>query len=340
MLMYIMLEGRAEIAAAQKLLETTLKSQSDGKQKKTIGYPGGNMPGASVQTFDAWWFWSGRSSKEDSSASRNLNWFGRWTDERHSVDITVEINTAHAPDSARIGGFFARDATTGTVYLFHSGKVGGGKPGVGKQAFLAWSKLELNEVVTANGKSRSGIMVGPIDDRNASATMLRYVKSVAGFKEAVDKGVIDTPTFQKTLHEYGEYYKEWWGQVKARRARRLDYVSRHGEVVDALKQWREQQGLPKGRSMRKNQQVDLGVGTPSTLDEVYEVKTSTDRNCVYGGIGQLMVHGRDGCRRVLVLPDDGALFKGLPAALSALGIELIRYRLGRGKVELPVVAGK
>lgn len=338
--MYIMLEGRAEIAAAQKLLESTLKSQSDGKQKKTIGYPGGNRPGATVNTFEEWWSWSLRTSKDDPSASRNLNWFGLWSEDRQGVDITVEINTELEATGARIGGFFARDVETGSIYLFHSGKVGGGRKGVGKQAFLAWSNLPLKDVATASGKVRAGVMVAPVDDHDSSRTLLRYVETVARFKEAVRNGEVDTPKFQKTLHEYGEYYKEWWGQVKTRRARRLDYVSRHGEVVDALKQWREQQGLPKGRSMRKNQQVDLGVGTPSTLDEVYEVKTSTDRSCVYGGIGQLMVHGRDGCRRVLVLPDDGALFKGLPAALSALGIELIRYRLGKGKVELPVVAGK
>lgn len=338
--MFIMLEERAQIAAAQTTLEATLKSQRDGTVKRTIGYPGGNRPDANINTFDKWWSWSLRTGKDDSSVSRNLNWFGLWSNDRQGVDITVEVNVARQPGDARISGFFARDTQTGSIYLFHSGKVGGGRPGVGKRAFLAWSNLPLMEVSTVNGKQRMGVMVGPVDDRSASKTLLRYIDTVARFKQAVKDGEVDTPAFQKTLKDYGEYYKEWWGKVKARRSRRVDYISRHGEVVEALRQWRETQGLPKGRSFRKNQLIDLGVGRGNTLDEVYEVKTSSERSSVYGGIGQLMVHGQHRCRRVLVLPDDGPLFKGLAPALSELGIELIRYRLDKDGIDLPAAAAK
>lgn len=55
------------------------------------------------------------------------------------------------------------------------------------------------------------------------------------------------------------------------------------------------------------------------------MKTSSDRICVYTGIGRMMVHGHERARRVLALPDSGPLFVGRTPALSALGIDLIRY---------------
>ncbi|MBA0314509.1 hypothetical protein D7Y46_03920 [Stenotrophomonas maltophilia] len=224
--------------------------------------------------------------------------------------MTVEINTVPEGLNNRIGGFFARHSETGVVYLFHSARVGGGRKGVGKEAFLAWSAHEPQHVTTADGGSREGVLVGPVSGKGASRSILRYVQSVADFKRAVREGAIDEPAFQNKLLKFRE-------------------------VVEALKVWREEQGLLRGRRLVKSVLVDLGVekGRSNKLEEVYEVKTSIDRSCVYGGIGQLMVHGNGDCRRVLVLPADGELLADLSAALDALGIELVRYRLGAASVK-------
>ncbi|HEL3242056.1 TPA: hypothetical protein UN036_001222 [Stenotrophomonas maltophilia] len=307
--MFIMLESRTDIAAAQNSLKSTLEAQSDKTVKRTIGYPGGHTPDQWLSAFGNQWFWSGKTSKQDPSARRSLNWFGFYSDEA-GVDITVEINTVPEGLNNRIGGFFARHSETGVVYLFHSARVGGGRKGVGKEAFLAWSAHEPQHVTTADGGSREGVLVGPVSGKGASRSILRYVQSVADFKRAVREGAIDEPAFQNKLLKFRE-------------------------VVEALKVWREEQGLLRGRRLVKSVLVDLGVekGRSNKLEEVYEVKTSIDRSCVYGGIGQLMVHGNGDCRRVLVLPADGELLADLSAALDALGIELVRYRLGAASVK-------
>lgn len=332
--MFIMLEARRDVAAARKVLEATLKKQATGSARRTIGYPGGSRPGETLSTFGEYWFWAGKTNRDDSSAVRHLHWFGLWS-ENDGVNITVEINTVPAGRNDRIGGFFARHSDTGTIYLFHSARIGGGRAGVGKETFLAWSDLKLETVLDAEGKHREGVLVGPIEDPSTSKVVLSYVEKVAAFKEAVRNGAIDEPEFQAKLQKFRDYYKEPHGHVTGHRASVIDYVSRHGEVVDALKAWRDEQGLIGGQRIVKNVLIDLGVIEDQALEEVYEVKTSTDRSCVYGGIGQLMVHGHHDCRRVLVLPADGPLFQGLPEALSALGIDLIRYRVGKDKVQLP-----
>lgn len=332
--MFIMLESRTDIAAAQNSLKSTLEAQSDKTVKRTIGYPGGHTPDQWLSAFGNQWFWSGKTSKQDPSARRSLNWFGFYSDEA-GVDITVEINTVPEGLNNRIGGFFARHSETGVVYLFHSARVGGGRKGVGKEAFLAWSAHEPQHVTTADGGSREGVLVGPVSGKGASRSILRYVQSVADFKRAVREGAIDEPAFQNKLLKFREYYAEFHGRVTGKRTSTIDYISRHGEVVEALKVWREEQGLLRGRRLVKSVLVDLGVekGRSNKLEEVYEVKTSIDRSCVYGGIGQLMVHGNGDCRRVLVLPADGELLADLSAALDALGIELVRYRLRAASVK-------
>ena len=70
------------------------------------------------------------------------------------------------------------------------------------------------------------------------------------------------------------------------------YLSRHGEVVDALNSWRNARRLTLHQRIVKNAFIDLGVvDGANSLVEVYEIKTSSERSDVYTAIGQLMVHG-------------------------------------------------
>ncbi len=114
----------------------------------------------------------------------------------------------------------------------------------------------------------------------------------------------------------------------------VEYLSRHGEVVDALRIWRERHGVEKPNIV-KNAYVDMGVmDARGLLTELYEVKTSAARSDVYTGIGQLMVHGPSGCRRYLVLPAVEDLKPDLADALQRLEIGLLRFRLDRKDGEI------
>ena len=65
------------------------------------------------------------------------------------------------------------------------------------------------------------------------------------------------------------------------------------------------------------------------LVEIYEVKTSASRSDVYSAIGQLMVHGPQSCRMVIVLPHDERLVDDLRDALQRHRIRLLRFKLDR-----------
>ncbi len=332
--MFTLIESKEEIAKVQHKLKSAIRRDFKKKAIKNIGYPGGTTFDASVITDGTYWYWSSDHNGKDVANPRHLNWFGLFKGEG-DLQISVEINTAYEGRNDQVAGFFARDNDTGSIYLLHSGRVGGGTKGVGKSAFLAWSNQRPIEVVDSSGGVREGVVVMPVDGIAASRSAVRYVDIIARFKQAVRAGDMETPEFQRKKRELDDYYSEARGRRKGRRSAQIDYLSRHGDVVDALNSWRTSNPLPKGGRVVKNVLIDMGVAVGRDLVEVFEVKTSTARSDVYGAIGQLMVHGTAAdCRRVIVLPHKETIAADLKEALRRLSIELLKFKLDEQKATI------
>lgn len=332
--MFTLIESKEEITKVQRKLESTIRRDFKRQATKNIGYPGGTTFDAKVVTDGTYWYWSSDHNSKDVANPRRLNWFGLYKTEG-DLQISVEINTAYEGRNDQVAGFFARDNDTGSIYLLHSGRVGGGTKGVGKSAFLAWSGKPPVDVVDSSGGVREGVLVMPVDSIAASRSAVRYVDIIARFKLAVRAGDMETPEFQRKKKELDDFYAEARGRRKGRRSAQIDYLSRHGDVVDALNSWRISKHLPKGARVVKNVLIDMGVAVGRDLVEVFEVKTSTARSDVYGAIGQLMVHGTAAdCRRVIVLPHKETIAADITEALQRLNIELLRFQLDKRKATI------
>ena len=325
--MFLLLESKDEISMAQRKLEATMARAFPQRATKNIGYPAGTTFDAKVFTDETLWYWSTDLRQPEVANPRRLNWFGMFAAER-DLQITVEINTSYAGRNDQVAGFFARDSDTGTVYLMHSGRVGGGTKGVGKAAFLAWSDQRLVAAVDKEGDKREGIIVMPVEGLGANQSAARYIDQIARFKIAVRAGELNSPDFQKKQKDYEDFYAESRGRRRGKRSSKIDYLSRHGEVVDALYVWRLQAGLSRGQRLVKNVLIDLGCASEASLVEVFEVKTSATRPDLYAGIGQLLVHGsQEKCIRTLVLPHDETIPADVQSALTRLNITLLRFEL-------------
>jgi hypothetical protein len=326
--MFSLIESKDEIAKVQRKLEKTICRDFKTKLIRDIGYPAGTLFQENVNTDGKYWYGSTDLKNRDVSIKRRLNWFGLLSSGSTALSITVEINTVYEGHSKMAAGFFGRDNDTGAVYLFHSGRVGGGTPGVGKLAFLACSNLPLTEVACSNGDIREGIVVMPVEGLAATRSLIRYIDIVVKFKVAARKGVMNSPAIQKAIEDLEEFFSESHGRRKGKRSSIIDYLSRHGEVVDALKEWRNSKSLPRGGRIIKNQLLDMGVKVGNKLIEVYEVKTNTGRSAIYYAIGQLMVHGKSHkCRRVIVLPNNSPIAHDLKETFLRINIELLRFKL-------------
>lgn len=325
--MFSLVESKNEIAKAQRKLEASFRRDFKGKATRNIGYPGGTTPNAKVATNGDYWYWPADHDHSNSPNPRRLNWFGIFREEG-DLQISVEINTPYEGSNAQVAGFFARDNETGVIYLFHSGRVGGGTTGVSKAAFLTWSDQKLVEVFDSTGNTRDGVLVMPVDGPAATRSAIRYVESIAEFKRAVRAGDTVTPEFKQREKQFTDFYSEARGRRKGARDAEFDYVSRHGEVVDALHAWRKAASLSKGSRLVKSVLIDLGVSYNNQLSEVYEVKTSALRSDVYTAIGQLLVHAvAEDCKRFIVLPRTEKLAPDLSSALKRNDIEILLFTL-------------
>lgn len=325
--MFTLIEGKDEVSQAQRNLESTFRAGFEKEVTRNIGYPGGTTRGI-VRTDEKYWFYSNDFYNKKVKKSRRLNWLGKYKT-NYGLNITVEINIPPEGRDDQVAGFFARHNKTGEVYLFHSGRVGGGKRGVGKSAFIAWANQRPIEVWDSKGKCREGLLVMPVNGKTAIDAAIRYVDLIVAFKKAVRNGEMDTNEFKQRLYALESYYAESRGLRKGSRSAEFEYITRHGDVVDALNNWREaKSNLPREARITKNILIDLGVAIDQNLIEVYEVKMSTARQHIYAAIGQLMVHGAAAnCHKVIVLPDGGAIATDISDALKRMNIELKRFRL-------------
>src|SRR5258706_8626207 len=110
-----------------------LISKGGALVQRRVGYKGGSIPADLLWHMDLgiWVLLRPESIK-------NRYWCAFGVDDPYPaslLSITCEINPPKEGIDRRCAGLFVRDES-GEVFLAHSGKVGGGRAGIGKGAFL------------------------------------------------------------------------------------------------------------------------------------------------------------------------------------------------------------
>lgn len=329
--MLLMVEGTAEKRAAQKELEASVRQHLKDQGVRNIGFPSGNV-NERLYANESGAMWAAFSKVDDAAVPRRWNAFGIYESKRHAQIITVEINIPTTSNSARVAGFFAREPATGDVYLMHDGSIGGGKAGVGRSAFLAWSKAPLEDVSCDDARDRAGIIIGRVNSDDMASRLWHFVQLVAGFKDAVARGELDDPNLRQAIAEWEKFKSEGSGRRRGRRRSEIDYISYHGDVVEQLFLERNARCADDERVLN-SKLIDLYVRKGQSMIEIYEVKTSVDRQSIYAAIGQLFSHSADApqdVKRTLVLPE-GQLPPDLEKSLTLLPLELRRFTISSGK---------
>ena len=172
----------------------------------------------------------------------------------------------------------------------HTGKVGGGTKGIGKNAFLAWNRNEPIPVFdSASGAQRFGIVIGSLDQDTFVGRIGQFVHQVALFKEFVKQGRHQTLEFRKRVEDFEQFRPEFSGRKPGYTGGAIDYLSYHGDVVSELHR-RRSKSKSQTEVVFNTALIDLGVRDGGIVTEVYEAKTSTERQTLYTAIGQLLVH--------------------------------------------------
>jgi hypothetical protein len=147
------------------------------KFTRSVGYQGGGGK------FDVYW-----NEREQTWAllrpHENRYWcaFGTENPEVTSgLTITCEINPPQKGINRRCAGLFFQ-GSDGKVYLGHTGKVGGGRRGVGKTAFLEHYRGESAELQWSDGQSGKALLVCELGDATLPARISEFVRKVQEFK--------------------------------------------------------------------------------------------------------------------------------------------------------------
>ncbi len=172
----VLLTDRREIARAQENLQGHFKNGATKQGAVSLGFQGGRIDGAASWRADLG-IWAVFRELED----RYWNAFGTVDPFEGSPSIVVEINPPQEGSTRRLGGAFARDSEGG-VFLVHRGKVGGGRKGVGKTAFMD-SLPGKKALVVHEGKSDPVVVVGSLDSVEFLEELASFVRSVERFKE-------------------------------------------------------------------------------------------------------------------------------------------------------------
>jgi hypothetical protein len=256
--------------------------------------------------------------------------FGTRNPTKHkSGGIICEVNSPKQGFDRRLAGIFLRD-DSGETYLAHSGKVGGGRKGIGKSNFLKYYQGPLESVLCPNGKVREYIVIGPVNGNRLPLQVAHFVDEVKRFKSGTKNSKGRLP--QSSL--LTSFTPEFSGQRKSYQTKG-DIVAEcdHGPVISALAKELEARNLRYGNDRLRDLFV---VSNGGKMKILFEAKTDLGTSSIYSAVGQLMLHGAAGItapNRVLVVP--GTPKSKTHAALKKLGIVVLAYEWTRKGARFP-----
>lgn len=238
--------------------------------------------------------------------------------ETGNVSMVVQLNTPLMTTARGMGGCLGCDAH-GKLWICHTGRIGGGRDGISRSAFLKWSDRPL---VRLQRRNRTAIEVFPIagvESPEMLEDIADYVHEVHAFKEGHTRPSAKAvkPPFRE---DESTYLIEGRVEYEATRF--------HGVVCNRLIELLSDAGYRVGNDKLR----DVVIGKASRPDIEFEIKPAASWQHLYTGVGQLMLHsaGTPAKRQVLVVP--ASITDEKRKAIRSLGIDVVIYRTTKRKI--------
>lgn len=331
-------KNRVKHKKALRLLAEQLQIGSEEFKSKVLGFQGGNI------SCDIWWnkrhdFWYYLKSDKDILSSMKSNvrknqlksknrinrtvlFLGLGNPNlRRSLNITVEISMPLNSLNKQVAGCLLVDSKE-DFYIGHSGKIGGGRAGIGKVAFTDWYPEDPYPIIWGD-KTRHLLFIAKVKSRTLQSELKTFISRVKKFKEDASRGLVSTGTSSKKT-----YSKEFSGQRKPYTVEKeIQAKVTHGLVVDELKEKLESKGLVV-YSDRRDLYIEKSRGVKPLI---FEIKTDVTSGDLIKAIGQLFYYPTlfgmsANTRRVLVVPN---LISSIHMKeIHSLGIKILKYKIG------------
>jgi hypothetical protein len=174
---FSVLTQASDIDAASQLF---LRMLTDGGTvlSRNVGFQGGN------ETWELQWyrqqhFWAVVHAPYDGKSCYSFGTADPETSASKSLQIASEMSIPMDGINRKCGGLFLSDGRN--TFLAHTGRVGGGRKGIGKGAFLEWFQV-YSELEWPDGKKTPIVIVGNITDPGFLGSLATFVFAVERFK--------------------------------------------------------------------------------------------------------------------------------------------------------------
>lgn len=165
-----------ESRAAEVALRGTFSDGADFAGEASVGYQGG-AHGARVYWHEEQSIWACIDESAEPQANRFWNAFGLGDPRTGTPAVVCEVKPPRSGVNRGVAGAFALDPATGKRFLLHNGRIGGGRPGVGQEAFR---KHFEGGFVSLEGEPATFALVAALDDENVVERDGEFVRAVAG----------------------------------------------------------------------------------------------------------------------------------------------------------------
>lgn len=277
-----------------------------------VGHPGGSFPDTVRYSpdLDIW-------ISVQNLTTRYWNAFGIGRPKEDANNSLVgEINFPRESINRRVAAVFAIE-DNGDILVLHRGKIGGGKPGIGKRLFMDNCRTE--KILAIDGSRVTEFcLVGELESIYFPQQISNFISEIYRIKSLNNEAnVLDFGN----LMDF-EYTDERSGRIISERSESFVIERIHGVVVNALARQLENRGLQIGNDRNR----DLFIHNKRYITTLFEVKTSSSTQCLYAAIGQLHLYSipiPNAVRLVAVLPDK--LSRRVAKKFSSLGIDILYY---------------
>jgi hypothetical protein len=288
------------------------------------------------EEIECWIGYHGGSFKETALYSKELNiWMSNFDYEKLKINlfgigkpveggmnsIIGQINFPLENINRRVAGVFAIEDNK-NILVLHRGKIGGGKPGIGKN--LVFDNYRGDFVTAIDGERETEFcLVGELDSSHLPRQIANFIHEIARIKVLEDG---NEPSDFEELANFS-YTDESSGQTITERTDPLVVERIHGIVVNALATELQTREHIIGNDRNR----DLFIHNGKEISTLFEVKTSSSPQSLYTTVGQLIIYSipiKNKVDLIAVLPTK--LSKTVTNRLDTLGIKLLYYRWEKG----------
>lgn len=178
------IQGSERIAALTHSLRASLNEKASRRSMHRLGFQSGVME-LPVLWFEEHEFFAAFKGFDN----RSRNAFGLMDPTEHSsLSIVVELNFPWEGIDRRIGGGFLEDPIVGDALLGHRGNIGGGRKGIGKEAFFRHYPSDQCVEADDGGQTSKVALIGYAHPSGLLSVLRDFVVAVDRIKREITSG--------------------------------------------------------------------------------------------------------------------------------------------------------